>query len=756
MGINDLKTPNAAPIVITDPNLGGSAGVDGNMMPEINITDANVAMDTAKAIEITDPNLRPDATRAVGLSDLAGKELDRERVQKAIDGIDSTGAREVDGKKIITPDMIPNIPDPDAPKPRFMKEEEMSKLHSAIDRKQAEYKEAMDELRAQSEANKKILEARGVKFDEHGNPIGDINLDEVQLTEEEDMEAALDAEIRQETKSRQGTILIAPGAPMSDPNHELEEINEDEFAELMREDDKVNGNFYDQMAAEKEEQQASVQQEAVKEEPKFEKVDAHVEVERAPLPINEDKELAEAEREFMEAAEATEAVDVTAPIAGVGEVPTVEVSGNIHAEPIQPEERVKANVETIISDETKAPEEVPAPKPGTMATPFVVKEENGVKVAGPNLEDLEKELKEAEGSTEAEEDLSEEEMEKEMEAFTKQVSEAFDLAPNHINLSGFKVGAPVSAKSVLASLPNTNDSSDWALSTSGIPISMRKFTGTELRDLASYASGRRNRLNTVTERYKMLYDHDTNPYKPDTVEAWAKTINATDNDDMYFCVYDATFHNANHIPYNCSCGHSWISDHIPTSEMVRFEDPEFEKEFMEIREKGHYKGEFRRITKKVVPVTDQIAVGIKNADLYDINFVYRLVGETFYEKYKDTLQLFPFIDEFYYINQATGTLQPIATEDRSKQGDLARNVKNRVIIFNRFIKSLDTDAYNVLIAAAGKPTDENEKKVSYVIPSAVCPKCGKVIEEVKLDGTDGNSMENQLFTRRPLALIVNT
>ena len=53
MGINDLKTPNAAPIVITDPNLNSSAGVDGNMMHEINITDANVARDTAKATEIT-------------------------------------------------------------------------------------------------------------------------------------------------------------------------------------------------------------------------------------------------------------------------------------------------------------------------------------------------------------------------------------------------------------------------------------------------------------------------------------------------------------------------------------------------------------------------------------------------------------------------------------------------------------------------------------------------------------------------------
>jgi hypothetical protein len=190
--------------------------------------------------------------------------------------------------------------------------------------------------------------------------------------------------------------------------------------------------------------------------------------------------------------------------------------------------------------------------------------------------------------------------------------------------------------------------------------------------------------------------------------------------------------------------------------MVKFDDPEFEAEFMAIRERGHYKGEFRKVSKKIVPVTDHIAVGVKNADLYDINFVYRLVGQDFYTKYQDTLQIFPFIDEFYNIDLKNGRLQPISTDPRNKEGDLAKSIKNRVIIFNRIIKSLNPDEYNVLIAAAGKPVEGVERKISYVIPATTCPKCGKVIEEVPLDGEGGNSMENQLFTRRPLALIVNT
>jgi hypothetical protein len=721
MGIEELRT--APPIEITDPNLGGSRKTSTRVSTPINITDPNLTKPIdivdpnlaaqQNAIQITDPNLARSAKKTTAnLSSIAGHDLDRGRVQQAIDGIDSTGARVVSGRKIITPDMVPNIPDPDQPKTIIMQDQEIEKLHNIIDRKQEEMQEEMQMLRDQSEANKKILMERGVRFDENGEPLDDI--ENIELTEEEDLEAALDMDIKQEQRFQSvkpEDIIMAPGVPMSDPNHEYEGVDDETFDQLMKEDDEMNGNFYEEDDPRRN--LSGVQVAPISEVPEPEDT--------------QEQELAEA----LEDAEGDE-------------IPTVMANA--------PEEPVVSGY--IAEDE---PEVTAVPEMVTMTTPT---DPEPIETVSANAEsaddDLDKELEEATNETEVTEDLSQEELDKEMEELAKQASETFDLAPNHIDLTGFKIGAPVSAKSVLASMPSTADSSDWALATSGTPISMRKFNGTELRDLASYASGRRNRQNTITERYKMLYDHDTNPYKPDSVEAWAKTINAADNDDLYFCVYDATFHNANHIPYSCECGHSWISPHIPTSEMVKFDDPEFEAEFMAIRERGHYKGEFRKVSKKIVPVTDHIAVGVKNADLYDINFVYRLVGQDFYTKYQDTLQIFPFIDEFYNIDLKNGRLQPISTDPRNKEGDLAKSIKNRVIIFNRIIKSLNPDEYNVLIAAAGKPVEGVERKISYVIPATTCPKCGKVIEEVPLDGEGGNSMENQLFTRRPLALIVNT
>ena len=376
-------------------------------------------------------------------------------------------------------------------------------------------------------------------------------------------------------------------------------------------------------------------------------------------------------------------------------------------------------------------------------------------------DELLKELDEEIG--EDEEDLDDEETQKEFEEFTKNTSKVMNLAPSRIDISGFKVDGSISATSVLTSLTSGNaiDSSDWALSHSELPITMRKFTGIELKDLSNYASGRRNRQNTIMERYKLLYDHDMNPFKPDTVEGWAKTISADDEDDLFFAVYDATFHNANHIPYTCTdekCGHAWISEHIPTSNMYRFKDPEFEAEFMAIRDKGPTKGQTRKVFSKIVPVTEKIAVGVKDPDIYDRRFVYGLVGEEFYAKYRDTLDIFPFIENFYSIDIENQKLSKIATTPRSKAGDLTRNIKNRVIIYNRIISTLDTDQYNTLIAILGQ-RDENEEKrhVEYIIPAATCPKCGKLIPERVLSQDSGNgTIETQLFTRRPLALMAST
>jgi hypothetical protein len=378
-----------------------------------------------------------------------------------------------------------------------------------------------------------------------------------------------------------------------------------------------------------------------------------------------------------------------------------------------------------------------------------------------DVDGLLKELEEA-NSDEDDEDLDEEEQQKEFEEFTQEASKIMNLAPRRLDISGFKVAGKVSATSVLSSLTSGKaiDSSDWALSNSKLPITMSKFNGIDLKNLSNFSSGRRNRQNTAMERYKLLYDHDLNPYKPDTVEGWAKTISSEDEDDLFFAVYDATFHNANHIPYTCpneKCNHAWISEHIPTSSMYRFVDPEFEKEFMAIRDKGPVKGQQRNITTKIVPITDSIAVGVKNPDIYDRRFVYGLVGGEFYTKYSDVLDIYPFIDQFYKIDSVNQRLEQIITAPKGKEGELLKNIKNRVIIYNRIIKSFDTDEYNLLIAVLGQ-RDENEdkKRVEYFIPAATCPKCGRAVPEQILSEANGTTIETQLFTRRPLALIANT
>ena len=156
-------------------------------------------------------------------------------------------------------------------------------------------------------------------------------------------------------------------------------------------------------------------------------------------------------------------------------------------------------------------------------------------------------------------------------------------------------------------------------------------------------------------------------------------------------------------------------------------------------------------------MADKIAVGVKDPDIYDRPFVYTLVGEEFYSKYRDVLDIFPFIENFYTIDMENQKLSKIATTPRSKKGDLTRNIKNRVIIYNRIISTFDTDQYNTLIAILGQRDEDEEKRhVEYLIPAAVCPKCGKKVPEKILSAENGATIETQLFTRRPLALIVNT
>ena len=655
---------------------------------------------TKEPMKIVDPNVAAQRRKPIKatLGDISEGAIAEEKpVSKVSDAIglvtaNTTAKVRADGTKVIDPKDIPNIKDPNEEGPTIMEDQVKMQLHDIITKKQQEAREEIQQMMAESEINEKIAEENGIQFDEEGNAIGEDGSAAEELGEDAELEAALDKELAGMSAGRLN--------PPHEDDHQYEQVDDEEFEKMMNDFDQEHG---------------------------IEEGD----ITHAQEEMNNDDQYEDPEDEIS-AAEYTS-----------DESTLAEEEYNTEDEVVPAEESVD---EASIHDKEAAP--IIPMRPKSIDT-----EEE---IADSLLKELDEEI------AEDEEDLDDEETKKELEEFTKNASKAMKLAPSQIDISGFKVDGQISATSVLSSLVSGQavDSSDWALSNSGIPITMKKFTGIELKDLSNYSSSRRNRQNTIMERYKLLYDHDMNPYKPDTVEEWAKTISADDEDDLFFTVYDATFHNANHIPYTCEdpkCGHAWISEHIPTSNMYRFKDAEFEKEFMDIRERGPQKGQKRKEHFKIVPVTDKIAVGVKDPDIYDRRFVYTLVGEEFYSKYRDVLDIFPFIENFYTIDMENQKLSKIATTPRSKKGDLTRNIKNRVIIYNRIISTFDTDQYNTLIAILGQRDEDEEKRhVEYIIPAAVCPKCGKKVPEKVLSAENGATIETQLFTRRPLALMANT
>lgn len=637
-------------------------------------------------------NVAPKKTITLGLGamldDNEESEADKARRRAAIEGVDASNAEVLEGgTRIITPDMIPTTVDPNAPKIESMEEKDLSKLHDVVTRKKAEAAEAINELINQTKVNEQIAADKNIQFDENGDAINEDGTAADELTEDENLEAALDMEIAAERKGLSDLVGV-PAAPMSDPNHELEEVSDEEFDALMRADDEANGKLDDPNVERNRELR-----------------------ERYNPTVATEDELAEALADTAANEEAAK-----------------EPAG-VHVAPL--------------SDEYEAP------KPAEPEFKVVEKSDK--------TETLDDELKDA-GVYDEDEDLSAEEDKKEFEEFVSESKKAFGLAPDRIDLSGFTETPAVSATSVLSSLTTgeAHGASDWALWDSKMPITLSKFSGVDLKNLADVSSGRRNNVNNLYEEMSIIYQHDMNPNKPDTVEGWAKSIASTDLDDLWFDVYDAAFHNANHIPCTCEnpkCQHSFISQHIPVEDMVKYPDEEFKEDFLALRNSAPRKVSRYNPTANLIPITDHIAVAVKPADLYDFGFIIRLIGSEFYSKYKDVVDILPNIEDFYHIDLEKKTKQRISTAPReSAKGDAIKEIKNRVIIYNRIIKTLDSDQYALLVMYSSKESvnDEDAKRVKYEIPEIICPKCGKPIPARDL--TNGG-VKQLVFDRRPLAAI---
>ena len=286
---------------------------------------------------------------------------------------------------------------------------------------------------------------------------------------------------------------------------------------------------------------------------------------------------------------------------------------------------------------------------------------------------------------------------------------------------------------------------DWALPSTGRPISMSELTGTEIEKLNAGNMGR-SRYNTIKDIYRIIYEHDVNPNKTPSLEVWAKSISFYDIDHLYFALYRASFEGSNHIPYHCpECNKVFLQEVTDINSMVKYKSEKAEEYVKSLLNKdiANTTDDYETT---LVQVSDNIAVALRKPSIFNVTFENAVLDEKFTDKYNDLLALLVYIDSMYFINRETNEL--IEIETNPEINNLEKTVKRKVVRYTKVIRSLTSDQFYELNAKIKDLNDKNEY-IDYVLPAAKCPHCGKSIdEEIK-------SPESLLFTRHQLAALAN-
>ena len=328
------------------------------------------------------------------------------------------------------------------------------------------------------------------------------------------------------------------------------------------------------------------------------------------------------------------------------------------------------------------------------------------------------------------------------------ISDSISPIKNVINLSDFKIAKkPISVSKVLAT-KKQKTVVDWVLYNSGRSISMSEFEGFEIESL-NPRNVNKNKLSTLRDMYKTIYEHVIDENKPKTLEGWLKTVKFSDLDHLYFAVYMASFLGSNKIPYNCTdseCGEVFMSE-FEMYDMVKFKTEEIKQKVLKMREQDTTSS--GEIEAELVQVSDSYVFAFREPSIYNIIFENSALDESFIEKYKSALGLIAYIDSMYFINKDTMELELI---DYKKYPDnLLKTVKSKIKSFSRILKQLNSDQFSNLNSIVNNYiTKSDNDDVYYVLPETTCPKCGKKInEQIQL-------AQNLLFTRHQLVSIANT
>ena len=349
---------------------------------------------------------------------------------------------------------------------------------------------------------------------------------------------------------------------------------------------------------------------------------------------------------------------------------------------------------------------------------------------------------------ESEIEESEEDVLKELQKLAtekmKPVSKVLDIR------SFTRAKKPTANLKALKSTESTNVKvASWVLPEQNAIVRMKEFLGSELETLRMNSDSNDNfyKLNT---RYKMIYDHIVSA-KPDSFEVWCKTTPYADVDHYFFCAFIASFYGTNFIPITCDnkdCKNKMhLTDNIPVLAMVKFDNEEAKEKFTDLYKSTNEKAG-KLYTTEVVPLSDKIAVGFKEATIYSL-FEIASLDSKFKSKFANILDYFPYIDCVYLIDQEKRELVPIG--HKIYADNPRKTTMSKIVMLNKALETLTIDQFGPIKAYVNALISKRSKiGFHYIIPETNCPSCGSTIDEQTI------SAEELVFTRYQLGALTST
>lgn len=343
----------------------------------------------------------------------------------------------------------------------------------------------------------------------------------------------------------------------------------------------------------------------------------------------------------------------------------------------------------------------------------------------------------------SEEELTEEEQTKRL---TEAVKGKIKPVAKIYDLKSFTISnKPVALSSTLQNIESAQVRyTNWALYSSGRPIRMRGFSGTEIETLGNSTGS--TRYQSEKNRYNLIFDHIMDTNKPKTMEEWAKCTSFLDLDHVWFAVYRSCFDGANYMPYFCenkSCNNIWLSDNLNIMDLVKFKNDKAKDKFDNIINSDiTYMSNM--YTTELVQISDTFAFSFKEPSIYNMIFENTLLDNKFTTKYQNLLSIIVYIDSIYQIDTNSMQLRPV--QYKVTPNDEVKTLKAKIIQYSKVLKTLSSDQYLSIVSYISK-LSENSDDITYIVPKSTCDNCKSVVEDTPMEA------RNMVFTRHQLATL---